>query len=823
MLYMVKVMKCLFVIYLLCNIGGNIVSSRINKVIISIIALAFCISILPNAMTISYAEEKFEIDLKVGYDGYVVPNEVTPVRIEIKNNFKDIEGKVQLLVEEKLNQKEIYTAFSKKINIAMGTTKVVNMESTFYRNGNLLVRVLDRNSNIVFERRVKHLNLKKPDNYYMGVLSENIDILRYLSKTYSSAYNKRVNTYFEMVKLDENIFENYKTLRIFNSIVINNYDSEKLNSSQKEALKDWVESGGLLLIGTGSNHQKTLKGLESIDFLDIKGTKTMDTSIFPEKEPLIVIDADLKSGEKIFVEDKEDLPIYHKKIGKGNVVITSFDLGLSPFGKWNENDEFMNKIINKYLNKKAYSYIDSKANMQSHWFNNIVSYLPLDFLPSMYTIIIILMLFILIVGPVNYLALKKLDKRELIWITIPMIVILFSASIYTLGFKTRLREPIANNVSIINIDHETNTANIITKSGLMGFKNGDWNVTFDNTKEVFLEDRRQHDVIQRFGNKEIVTEYIFNKEKEIVFKKAGILDVETVMIKHEIKLDDRIDRDFRLKDGKIVGEINNTSGIDLDDVVIFYGYNYVQVGDLKSGEKANEITLDPSKISSNTSRNWYDLLDSLYGRNRGYSSFNPQQQNKDRDSILNDDIKRDIIEGLFRSDKGVVNSNKFFLVAWNRDDILGSIKLNNKEAKNLDRNLILIPLDISYQKGDEVKIPYGILYPEVVESHNMNLENYGEILYGDGYAVLEFNAEENIEIISMEIDYDINNRSDKFDIFIYNFIEKDWELLAKKNIIIDQSNKEKYYKEKTGALMKVDATSHTDIYLPKFAVEGVIK
>lgn len=776
--------------------------------------LTFCLGLLST----SYAEAKFkfEFDIDVGFDGYVKQGEPTPVRIEIKNNYKDIEGKIELLVHEKRDQKDLYTAYSKKINIAKDATKIINMESIFYRNGLLYVRIVDKNDNVVFKKMVKYLQMNRPDGMLMGIFSEDVDRLRYLSKIENMNYTSGNRAFFQIAELDETIPENYKTLQVFQTIVINNYDSEKLNAKQRQALKEWVEAGGVLLVGTGPNHQKTLKGLEDINFLEVQGTKEINVDKIDSEKPLKLINAALNDGEEIYIEGNEELKLYHNKLGKGHVVITGFDMELSPFAKWDGKDKFIGQVINKYLDSDADNYIQNYPKSRSHWFNNIVNYLPYNLLPSMSSILIILILFILLVGPVNYFVLKKIDRRELLWITIPIIVVLFSASIYILGFKTRLRQPIANNVSIVKIDNETKSALISTKSGLMGFKNGAWDVAFDRGSEIVLEERRDYDVLQRFADEEVVTEYSFDKEKHVIFNKAGVLDVETININSKKELNDKIVSDIVIKDGKLVGSVNNVSGLNLEDMVIFYGSKYKKIGSFEEGEDSKEFEVNIG--NNNTISNWYGIIDSLYGH-RGQRSKN----NTDQEDILNDNIKRDILEGLMDLKYSVINKERFFMIAWNKDQIMDTIKINGKKAKSIDRNIVLIPLSIKYEEGQRVNIPYGILFPEIEENHNMHIEQNGSVLYGEGYVVFRFNPQEDMKLSSMEIDINASQNKSIYEVYIFNFTKNEWEKWDKADMIIDASNIDKYYSSDRGTLVKIDPIKDTDIFIPSFKVEGDIK
>lgn len=783
---------------------------------ITLICLVMLFSL--GLLSTSYGQEKFEFDIDVGFDGYVKPEEPTPVRIEVKNNFKDIEGKIELLVNKRHNKKVYYNSYSKKINIAKDSTKIINLDAVFYSNDLLHVRIVDKNGNVVFKKMAKYLKMNRPDGMFMGVFSENVDSLRYLSKIQSTSIsNGSRDNFFEIAGLDDTLPENHRTLKIFQTMVINNYDSEKLNEKQRQAVKEWVEAGGLLLIGTGPNYQKTLTGMEDINFIEVKGTKEISIDDFGGYEPLKLVDASLRDGEEIFIKGNNDLKLYHRKLGKGHIVIAGFDMGLSPFVNWDGKDKFIGKVINKYLNSDIANYERSHPTSRSHWFNNIVNYLPYNLLPSMKTILIILILFILLVGPINYFVLKRIDKRELLWVTIPIIVVVFSTSIYILGFKTRLRQPISNNVSIIKIDDESKTAMVSTRAGLMGFKNGDWHITLDKNSEALLDGIRDYDVLQRFGDKEVVTEYIFDKENHVIFKKAGILDVETITINNEIEFNDEIVSDIVIKDGKLVGTVNNIPDLNLQDMIIFYGSRYKKLGDFKEGEESKKFEVYINK--KNTVKDWYGIMDSIYGY-RGSRSKNAANEAED---ILNNNVKRDILEGLMDSKLSLINRNRFFILAWNKDDIGSTIKINGKEAKNINRNLLLIPLNIKYEKGQRVNIPAGILYPDIVDNHNMSVEGNGELFYGEGYVVLKFKPQDNMELNSMGINLDMGYNQTKCKLYVFDYIENEWVEGDKRNMVIDASNMDKYYTKEKGTLIKIDPTEDIDVPIPTFTVEGVIK
>jgi hypothetical protein len=56
-----------------------------------------------------------------------------------------------------------------------------------------------------------------------------------------------------------------------------------------------------------------------------------------------------------------------------------------------------------------------------------VSQLPRSALPPIGGLLLLLRRYILLIGPVNYLVLRRLDRREWAWVTMPILIVVFAA------------------------------------------------------------------------------------------------------------------------------------------------------------------------------------------------------------------------------------------------------------------------------------------------------------------------------------------------------------------------------------------------------------
>ncbi len=81
--------------------------------------------------------------------------------------------------------------------------------------------------------------------------------------------------------------------------------------------------------------------------------------------------------------------------------------------------------------------------------NEAVATMPQAELPSIWLVVGFLVAYIIVLVPLNYYLLNRLDRRELAWVTTPAIVLLFSFGAYGLGYGMRGGAVLLNRIGII--------------------------------------------------------------------------------------------------------------------------------------------------------------------------------------------------------------------------------------------------------------------------------------------------------------------------------------------------------------------------------------
>jgi hypothetical protein len=263
-----------------------------------------------------------------------------------------------------------------------------------------------------------------------------------------------------------------------------------------EALAEWVRRGGRLIISLGSNQDLIMKAdaLEAIrEMLPVVSTGTVEmpslralnvwAGFFGDKPfPKVEIaKLEVKPGRDIDpvtkVEQDGHLVLVRGAYGLGRVTVVAFDLDQEPFTTWapKGQEAFWDKLRAERMPPRGQA---QQGNVQNQFggpgrggrfgapddsANDLASQLEMnleefDDVPviSFGWVALFILLYILVVGPLDYFFLKKVVKRlELTWITFPAVVITISVAAYFTAYWLKGNDQKINKVDLVDIDLQT--------------------------------------------------------------------------------------------------------------------------------------------------------------------------------------------------------------------------------------------------------------------------------------------------------------------------------------------------------------------------------
>lgn len=237
---------------------------------------------------------------------------------------------------------------------------------------------------------------------------------------------------------------------VLDHLVWQDIDSNQLSTEQLDALRRWIAAGGRLVIVGGSAGIGTLSGFPD-DILPYRPTATVDlapvnlTGILGElpagAAELPAMGGALLHGRALAMSG-DRVVAAELSYGSGRVTIFGFD----PTTQWLAESKSIDGLWSGALPGRSG---DGTVLFDDSQLVQAVYQLPLLALPPTSGLLVILGAYILIIGPINYLILKRLDRRELAWITMPVLVLAFAAASFGYGSFLRGTDVMVNEVAIV--------------------------------------------------------------------------------------------------------------------------------------------------------------------------------------------------------------------------------------------------------------------------------------------------------------------------------------------------------------------------------------
>jgi hypothetical protein len=268
--------------------------------------------------------------------------------------------------------------------------------------------------------------------------------------------------------------------------------TEKLlgdRNRRKEAIVEWVERGGHLIISTGKHQDMVRELVERMGIpltVKITGSRPVDRLSEVEnwcgaqvplqsqttkdgKKPtfdLAKLSRVSKEADVLLALKSDGSPlIVRMPFGLGQVTLVGFDLDQQPFASWPGQSQFWEKLLTEthHLTRDPSHRNQNNPNMNPFGVEDNgevagdlqYSLEQFDDVPmiSFGWVALFILIYIVVVGPLDYLFLKKVVKRlELTWITFPTVVLVVSAVAYFTAYAIKGNDLRINKVDLVDID-----------------------------------------------------------------------------------------------------------------------------------------------------------------------------------------------------------------------------------------------------------------------------------------------------------------------------------------------------------------------------------
>ena len=744
---------------------------------IALIVISFSFTnITVNAKTSE--SEAYEIKVSYGIQGKYRAMKYIPVTVEVNSLERDFIGEIEVRVAS--SNMGTYDAYSKEVSLTKGEISKVTIPVKVLENSSKMTvnivedgKVLSQKKTLISNGRVTETNL------FTGVLTDDATSLGYIGNVKFDSSRGFEGT-IENVYLDENIIgENNLNIDGLDAIIINNYNMSNLKKEQYDAINSWINKGGTLILGAGANESKTIGSIDK-DFLQVKsnGVKEENLTLVEDNLKLITSNLEVKDA-KIKNGTSEKPLVYSIEKGRGEILITTFDLGLEPLISSKDASKFLSLILTDAANGIFDKNMNGGYMGQGYYrARELMQSIPINEIVGTKSLIVVFGLYALIIGVVLYIVLKKLNKRDLTWIAIPAISIVFALVIYFMGSSTRVNDVILNQNNIVSVD----------KDG-KGLAKGYIGIGTKYKEDVIIE--KPEDVTMNYITQD--THYYGNPEEEIkdrlrvkttykgnnsyfTFADSDALDMKTFEVIGKEQVIPKIDSNFNLSDGNLNGAVKNNLDKNINKLILVAGQNVWDLGELPKGE---EKAIEGAATSGGAGLQAYsDTLNQKYYDARW----------NDKEKLKTEEYKNILrTSSLLASVSDELYINKEIkLIAITDLSIEYGIDFGKKSISKFDTTAIIQDVDIDFKSKDgTLNFPDGFFsykVDSVNSSSNVHLDEYSVYIYGQGDIIFDYKIDDNIAVTEVIVKSGVDrygyNGGENGEKFIYNYKTSDYEKIT---------------------------------------------
>ncbi|HEY6569900.1 MAG TPA: hypothetical protein VIZ22_06405, partial [Candidatus Limnocylindrales bacterium] len=363
-------------------------------------------------------------------------------------------------------------------------------------------------------------------------------------------------------------------------------DAASLSPGQLAALRTWVAGGGRLVILGGTAPADVLTGFPD-DLLPYRpnGVVDVDPAVLQpllglapaNATTLTALAGDPGSGRTLATSGDRVIAA-DMAFGSGSVTILGFD----PATSWiAEGDAIDVPMWRRLLPPRTGGNV---ALADDQTIVSAVANLPSLALPPIGSLLVLLAGYIVLVGPVNYLVLRWLDRREWAWVTVPVLIAVFTVGAFGIGSLLRGSDVIVNEVAIVRGAPGTDAAVAQSYLGIFSPSRATYQLRVSG--DALLATPMNGDM---FGGGESELDVLQGDPSRVRDLAVGFGSMRTVRAESSTT-GPKVSASLQLDGGRIRGTVTNQSDRTLIAPAIVLGSSAATLKDLAPGASA-EVNL----------------------------------------------------------------------------------------------------------------------------------------------------------------------------------------------------------------------------------------
>jgi hypothetical protein len=371
-------------------------------------------------------------------------------------------------------------------------------------------------------------------------------------------------------------------------------DSSTLTDAQVRALDRWVAGGGTLVVLGGPDWQARtaafrnllpVTDLASLDRAPLASLASLSGGqTIPSGATATIASGTLRDGAIALARlaDGGAPVVAATSHGAGRVAFVAADLAADPLRSWDGASLLLSRLI---PDNRATLQFGGGAPFQNDVASQIAGALtniPALEVPPAELLLVVIVGYILLIGPISYIVLRRRDRRDLAWVTAPLLVVVFSAGTYGIGWTLKGSQVIVNEIAIVRTTTDGGAASVQTYAGVFSPSRSSYDLTV-HADALLSAVQNQGFGVRDTANAPYVVEQ--GDPAHLRGLAVSVFGLQAMQADSIVPYQPDLDVDWHLDGSALAGTVRNRSDHTVEDVAVISQGSGVMVGTLQAGEQ----------------------------------------------------------------------------------------------------------------------------------------------------------------------------------------------------------------------------------------------
>ena len=701
------------------------------------------------------------MEVVYGYDNVARSGRILPMTLTFKNSMdQDFTGTLRVATLEPEYQSYSgrsqwnYSTYSYEYPIEVGAGETAEQKiqiSLSDRVDQVHLSLVDENGKETASRRVKlDLNLNTAE-LYIGVLSDRPERLSYLDNMGINYSTLRTR----VIELDlDTLPETQRGLDQLDVLLINDFDTKRLSETQKEAVWEWAQRGGVLLFGTGEHGRETMSafsqellayplpeaGVFDIDMAMEKDSAARDEGVLS----LSCSEVELKGGTELIT--KGPLVILSEtSVGNGAAAAAIYDFGdLKEY--CSSNPSYVDHFFTELLGEERLNLLSSGnggASSGRYWeVQSLINTGNVNRLPRVGLYVVLGTAYVALAGPGLYFFLKQRELRQYYQPAVAVLSLCCTGMVILMGVPTRFDGPFLTYASIQDAGDKDTTETLFIN--MRSPYNRTYSVGLDPSYQLFpVSDSSYYDPAQAPAltgaeDPDMVIRY-GQKATRIEARDTGAFNSKYFQMERTQtnETGEGFSGEIRAFDGRVTGTITNNYSQTVENAALLLYNQMIVIGAMEPGQTISLDGLEGVYCAT-------DLGYAMAAQITGASQYGQKVDIEDQEYVKA--LERANLLSFYIDNYFSGYHTQGRVVAFGQDQS-GQDFLTDQGIETYGCTLLTSQINVNYEQG-------GMVYRSAMQKHpNVLSGEYDAVrntIYGMNPVILEYYLGNDLDVETLD-------------------------------------------------------------------------